>query len=207
MRAQSVAELLTLLDGELRVVEMASDAFAETPGIYASAGLAGKRVNVFIDNVVETHDTGVKTLNMHLPSAHSQPAVAAAPSPSTISPVERLQALQNIGQNVTSTKSYSLARTHEVDAEMEERLKKAENVNGAFLKAAREYKKISAEEIMDVLKISKNYLSALEEDNVAKLPANVFVRGFVLQYAKTLKLEHEKVTAAYMEFLRSKRTS
>lgn len=66
LRAQSVAELLTLLDGELRVVEMASDVFAEKSGIYASAGLAGKRVNVFIDNVVETHDEGVKKLNKKL---------------------------------------------------------------------------------------------------------------------------------------------
>jgi len=66
LRAQNVTDLLTLLDGKLRVVEMTSDGFVEKTDIYASAGLAGKRMNVFIDNVVETHDTGVKTLNKKL---------------------------------------------------------------------------------------------------------------------------------------------
>jgi cytoskeletal protein RodZ len=90
---------------------------------------------------------------------------------------------------------------------MEEKIKKAEQVNGAFLKMVREYKRVSQEEIMDRLKISKNYLAALEEDNIAKLPANVFVRGFVIQYAKTLKLDHDKIAGAYMEFLRGHRAS
>ena len=60
---------------------------------------------------------------------------------------------------------------------------------------------------MNILKISKNYLNALEGDDVGRLPANVFVRGFVIQYAKALKLEHEKVANAYMSFLRAKRPS
>ena len=90
---------------------------------------------------------------------------------------------------------------------MEERIQKCENVNGAFLRSVREYKNVSADEIMNVLKISKNYLTALEEDDFARLPASVFVRGFVIQYAKALKLDHEKLTKAYMSFLTSKRPS
>jgi hypothetical protein len=66
LRARTVAELLTLLEGELRVTEMASAELVDRPGIYASAGLAGKRVNIYLDNVVETHDLGVKTLNKKL---------------------------------------------------------------------------------------------------------------------------------------------
>ena len=66
LRARTIVELLTLLDGEFWVTEMESADFVEKPGIYASAGLAGKRVNIYIDNVVETHELGVKTLNKKL---------------------------------------------------------------------------------------------------------------------------------------------
>lgn len=64
--ARTIAELLTLLEGQLRVTAMSSADFEDKPGIYTSAGLAGKRLNIFIDNIVETHDLGVKTLNKKL---------------------------------------------------------------------------------------------------------------------------------------------
>lgn len=120
------------------------------------------------------------------------------------SPIERLKALQENNQP-QGAKTYQVQRAFEADPAMEERIAKLENVNGAFLKAVREYKKVSADEIINILKISRNYLTALEEDDFSKLPANVFVRGFVIQYAKAVRIDHDKVTAAYMAFLKSKR--
>ena len=58
----------------------------------------------------------------------------------------------------------------------DERIAKCENVNGAFLRSVREYKKVSADEIMNVLKISKTYLTAIEEDDVDP-PARQCVRA------------------------------
>lgn len=154
------------------------------------------------------------------PAASASPAPAPAPastpsynSPAPAAPVkhqepshiERLRALQDIGQPGTGARNYQISRTFEPNPEMEERIKKLENVSGAFLRSVREYKRVGADEIMNILKISKNYLTALEEDDLARLPANVFVRGFVIQYAKALKLEHEKVANAYMDFLKAKR--
>jgi DnaJ-class molecular chaperone len=133
-------------------------------------------------------------------AANEKPAAAAE-----LTPVERLKNLQEIGQTAAGARNYQLSRTHETSPEMEEKIKKCENVNGAWLRSVREYKRVSADEIMNVLKISKNYLIALEEDDVTRLPANVFVRGFVIQYGKALKLDHDKLTASYMEYLRSKR--
>lgn len=72
LRARTLAELLTLLEGELRVTEMTSSELVDHPGIYASAGLAGKRVNIYLDNVVETHDLGVKTLNKKLAALQAE---------------------------------------------------------------------------------------------------------------------------------------
>jgi hypothetical protein len=130
----------------------------------------------------------------------------AAPfHPSVPNHIERLKALQDSGQPQGTARSGLGAIHHETDPDMEDRIKNCASVNGAFLKSVREYKRVSTDEIMNVLKISKSYLNALEEDDLARLPANVFVRGFVIQYAKALRLDHDKVAGSYMEFLRSKR--
>lgn len=135
----------------------------------------------------------------------SSPA-ATSPAPAGgLSHIEKLKALQEIGQAPAAVKNYQIVRTHEADPAMDERIAQAKDVSGAFLRQVREYKKVSAEEIMNILKIGRNYLTALEEDDVSRLPANVFVRGFVIQYAKALKLDHEKFANAYMEFLKAKR--
>jgi curved DNA-binding protein CbpA len=134
------------------------------------------------------------------------PVAPAANFTPTLSPVDRLRAMQDLaGHNAAGPRNYQITRSFEASPEMEERIKNLQNVTGNFLRSVREYRRVSAEEIMNILKISKNYLTALEEDDVGRLPANVFVRGFVIQYAKALKLEHEKVANAYMTFLRAKR--
>ncbi|MFA5263034.1 MAG: hypothetical protein WC378_04360 [Opitutaceae bacterium] len=55
IRADSFRSLLNLLEGELRIKPMASAEFVATPGLWASAEITGRRVNVYLDNVVEIH--------------------------------------------------------------------------------------------------------------------------------------------------------
>jgi hypothetical protein len=69
---------------------------------------------------------------------------------------------------------------------------------GLFLRKIRESRKISIEEMAESTKITKSYLTAIEEENFLKLPAAVYLRGFVMQIAKILRLPHEKVATAYM---------
>jgi curved DNA-binding protein CbpA len=69
---------------------------------------------------------------------------------------------------------------------------------GAFLRKVRETRRVSVEEMAAVTKITKNYILAIEEENFAKLPAAVYLRGFIIQIAKVLKLPHEKVAGGYM---------
>lgn len=69
---------------------------------------------------------------------------------------------------------------------------------GVLLKRVRENKKISVEEMSGITKISRTYLQAIESENFAKLPAAVFVRGFITQIAKILRLPHDKVAPAYL---------
>jgi hypothetical protein len=66
IRADSFPTLIGLLEGELRIKAMASAEFVEAPGLWASAGLAGRRINVYLDNVVETHPAGAPALDTAL---------------------------------------------------------------------------------------------------------------------------------------------
>lgn len=69
---------------------------------------------------------------------------------------------------------------------------------GAFLKKVREMNGISLEEISNITKINKSYLFAIEDENFTKLPAAVFVRGFIIQLAKVYRLPTDKVVQAYL---------
>ncbi len=69
---------------------------------------------------------------------------------------------------------------------------------GTTLRRIREARGVAMEELAEYTKVSKTYLYAIEEENFGKLPAPVFLRGFVIQMAKFLKLPHEKVATAYM---------
>jgi cytoskeletal protein RodZ len=79
---------------------------------------------------------------------------------------------------------------HEIAQEVEWR--------GPFLRKVREARRISIEEMSNITKVTKSYLLAIEEENFPRLPAPVFMRGFVTQMAKVLKLPHDQVAAAYM---------
>jgi curved DNA-binding protein CbpA len=70
--------------------------------------------------------------------------------------------------------------------------------SGPFLKKVREAYKISLEEMSGITKVTKTYLTAIEDENYSKLPAAVYIRGFVTQMAKVLRLPHDKVAVAYL---------
>jgi hypothetical protein len=69
---------------------------------------------------------------------------------------------------------------------------------GSFLRKVREARQISIEEVADYTKIKRQYIEAIEEEDFNRLPAAVYVRGFVIQYAKMLRLPHDRVSSAFM---------
>lgn len=68
---------------------------------------------------------------------------------------------------------------------------------GEELKREREIRGISLKEISDDTKISKRFLEALERNDHKTLPAPVFTRGFVRQYALYLGLNAEDMVNRY----------
>lgn len=73
--------------------------------------------------------------------------------------------------------------------------------NGARLRRARLRRGIDVEKIADVTKINPTYLHFIEDDQYEDLPARVYVRGFVVSYARCLGLDAERVASSYLQFL------
>lgn len=72
---------------------------------------------------------------------------------------------------------------------------------GLELRKQREIRGVTLKEIADATKISKRYLEALEMDDFASLPAPVFTRGFVREYARYLGLNAEEMAARYSQVI------
>jgi flagellar biosynthesis protein FlhG len=65
----------------------------------------------------------------------------------------------------------------------------AEAVTGAALRRFRESRSVSLEEIAHKSKISSRFLRYIEDERFDMLPAPVYLRGFLHEYARTVGLE------------------
>lgn len=68
---------------------------------------------------------------------------------------------------------------------------------GEELRREREIRGISLKEIADATKISRRFLEAIERNDHKTLPAPVFTRGFVREYARYLGLNAEELVGRY----------
>jgi len=68
---------------------------------------------------------------------------------------------------------------------------------GEELRREREIRGISLKEIADATKISKRFLEAIERNDHKTLPAPVFTRGFVREYARYVGLNAEEMVNRY----------
>lgn len=68
---------------------------------------------------------------------------------------------------------------------------------GEELRREREIRAISLKEIADATKISKRFLESIENNDHKTLPAPVFTRGFVREYARYLGLNAEEMVNRY----------
>ncbi|MCB9626735.1 MAG: helix-turn-helix domain-containing protein [Sandaracinaceae bacterium] len=73
---------------------------------------------------------------------------------------------------------------------------------GPLIRAVRESLGLTIRQISETTKIGSNYVEGIEADDFAALPAQVYVRGFVAEIAKTLRLDHEQVSRSYLKRLR-----
>ena len=67
---------------------------------------------------------------------------------------------------------------------------------GALLRAGREAAGLSVAAVAQQLKLAPRQVAALEEGDFTKLPGRTFIRGFMRNYARLLRLDPDTVLAA-----------
>jgi flagellar biosynthesis protein FlhG len=70
--------------------------------------------------------------------------------------------------------------------------------SGPLLRKVRESQGVELKDITARTKISNSYLAAIEDERFAELPSFVYLRGFVTELAKHLKLDVTQVTRTYL---------
>lgn len=94
-------------------------------------------------------------------------------------------------------KKFSLS--YEPADDMENKIATRTDFDGKFLKEIREYKNVSLEKMAEMTRIMKAYILHLENEDFSKLPATAYIRGFIFQYAKHLKLNPDLVSNSYIQ--------
>jgi curved DNA-binding protein CbpA len=101
--------------------------------------------------------------------------------------------------DVTRAEAYSkFALDFKKDEAFEQEIENCTEFTGEFLKKIREYKNVDLKRMADMTKVSKTHITNIEEENLDRLPANAYIRGFVFQYAKCLKLNTDLVCKSYL---------
>lgn len=70
---------------------------------------------------------------------------------------------------------------------------------GEFLRRERELRNISLDDVAERTKISRRYLTAIEEGHYDRLPGEAFVRGFIRAYARSVGLDPEDTLLLYAQ--------
>lgn len=74
-------------------------------------------------------------------------------------------------------------------------------VNGSTIKRLREARKLSLDALAELTKIRRPYLAAIEEHDVENLPSRVYLRGFLTQIARVLRVDKVKLSEGYLAFI------
>lgn len=141
------------------------------------------------------------------PAPLAAEVAASAPALET-GPVHETGASGGQAPSVSRTGPYkslstSAPKRYQLHAALAADLTPETELNGALLRRLRESAEASLEDLVDITKINRRYLIALEQDDWDSLPANVYVRGFVSEYARALGMDAHFVAKSYMsQYLR-----
>jgi hypothetical protein len=140
------------------------------------------------------------------PVAHLQAVDPAAPRPAArlVSPEEGARADFKLVEGTARGSSVIVLpadapRQKTLTPDEVNRLTDIHGYSGGLIRAVREAKGVTLQEVASSTHISVRYLEALENDAHDRLPTATFVKGYVREVARLLKLDEEAVVRGYMQ--------
>lgn len=73
---------------------------------------------------------------------------------------------------------------------------------GKYFKRERELRNISLKEVAENTKVKEHFLRALEEDRYDLLPSAIYVKGFIIHYAKYIGVDPDDALLRYQNFIK-----
>jgi flagellar biosynthesis protein FlhG len=111
--------------------------------------------------------------------------------------------LDGLGERVFSGEAVALPPTGEIhplrEGPMGIPFPEEFRFTGSSLRGIRESMGFDLKQISQKTKISRQNLEWLEEESFENLPALVYIRGFIMEYAKALNLDPHRVADSYLE--------
>jgi len=121
---------------------------------------------------------------------------------------EAFMRISNAAADLTAEATDDVSEGSEVDASLAGLRTPTDLVGdpGAFLRHHRLVSGLTLDQVSVETKIRPNLIDAIEKEEWRKLPATVFVRGFVLQIGRLLRMDDpERLAAAYVEKMKIER--
>lgn len=76
-----------------------------------------------------------------------------------------------------------------------------EEVNGVYLKEVREKKGLSQDDVARITKIPSKFLRSIESDDFKRLPARVYIQGFIKNMASLYRIDAKTLAQGYLSYL------
>lgn len=74
-----------------------------------------------------------------------------------------------------------------------------DRLDGSYLRALREMRGVSLESVSQALKITQTQIDCIETHKFDRLPAPVYLRGFLRNYARHLSIDGDRLVKDYMD--------
>ncbi|MFT5587216.1 MAG: hypothetical protein ACI9VR_004824 [Cognaticolwellia sp.] len=125
-------------------------------------------------------------------------AVASVPEPASLPQVSMPQVAMPTS-SVVMVEPQAIGKSAEVHGHTSlDSVAEHVGYDGRYLKSAREGRSMSLEQVSEETKIAVRYLEAIEANEVDRLPAAVFVRGYLREIAAVLEIEQGALVEGYM---------
>jgi curved DNA-binding protein CbpA len=141
--------------------------------------------------------------------AAPEPAPAPAPEPvaAPVSAPELVAAPVPVPEAAAAPQSVASPETpleHKPVRKTESDLPVDSAVTGDALRRVREARGLSLKDVEGRTKIGHWHLENIERERYADLPAQVYLRGFLMSFARELKLDPVRVAKSYLEQMKAK---
>jgi hypothetical protein len=135
----------------------------------------------------------------NLKQLYSQPSLALAPVEEELSDNRRAEILQEIEYAYAELEKLSSDSKKNLEKNIKFIISEIDFFSGRALKVIRERLNIELCDIAMETKIQHNHLKKIEDEEYEALPREIYIIGYLKNYARYLSLDPNQVVADYMQ--------